>query len=729
MDPHDLIQKHLDGTLSAAEAAGLATALAENPALAGEFAAATRMDAALGEALRESSRTALYTRRLQRAADALPAPKPARKWPLRQAGIAAGIAALLGGAWWLIPAPQNDSPQVAQEKKKTFPIVADSLAPAPGTTANARVARVESAALKRTLRQFYGAGGNLRSVPVSQAVAALESAWKEHAQRDLAAIPIRLADSVQQHYLKSGAEPSISLEIPGVSLLTNLNLLAAQAGLKTVISDTAITLEPDMRADDGTERTWTLPLDQATLIAFVQRAQSEAALASWMPKAEPVVLTDNRITQPVFARRWLSPMGNAAAGASFNYPTEFDPPQTPQVFGDDQTYAAADWREKLHAALPLWEQIDNPPGSADFNVFRETAGLPAACPSTQQTAACIQCHQPTDTQVPAQESAQRSALREKLMAAFLSDQTKAYETLYAEIQQLSERLLSLQVMRTQELALSALNAGTAGATQGLALNFSSEFPAQPNTDDYAIDLNLSPEVIHFEGFINYGTPINTLAYPSPDPDRTLGNLLAAHGFPRGWTPQPNTAGLNGAAVLGTQHALYDAATGQVTATGTLNQLRAASATLEALREAATAGFEVSLRVVDWPADAPADVTGESVSLVRESEWKQAVKDGRAKVIASQSARFRRDDAHTVQAGGDTQITFSSCKQLTGTDITAGVAVNSTPHQTIVGVPITTTASNYKIPAGHWLRFHLSSNASATARTVLISIQPASIPLQ
>jgi general secretion pathway protein D len=74
------------------------------------------------------------------------------------------------------------------------------------------------------------------------------------------------------------------------------------------------------------------------------------------------------------------------------------------------------------------------------------------------------------------------------------------------------------------------NFGATGVTGGLGVGSSASFPVTPTTptafemrpvgvrmevdpvigpDGYTIDLNLAPEVTEFEGFINYGSPINT----------------------------------------------------------------------------------------------------------------------------------------------------------------------------------------------------------------------------
>jgi hypothetical protein len=46
---------------------------------------------------------------------------------------------------------------------------------------------------------------------------------------------------------------------------------------------------------------------------------------------------------------------------------------------------------------------------------------------------------------------------------------------------------------------------------------------QEGGEGYTVDLNLAPEVVEFEGFINYGTPINTSSVNSIDTNQVDAN--------------------------------------------------------------------------------------------------------------------------------------------------------------------------------------------------------------
>jgi hypothetical protein len=276
-----LMHKHLNSTLSAAEAATLANAMLEDPGLAEEFAALTRMEADLTAAMKDGERTALYTRRMERAATESGAELessagPVRKrWRVKTVAAAAGFAVMLGTGW-----------SVMESLNRT---TAKKSAPGPsgggGTYASAGGGSskdTESAAMKKRLRRFYVPMMTVRSQPVSQALAHLQSQYRDAApkdDKDAAAFTFALSDKLRQRWVKPDDEPVVSLEIPGVSMLTNVELLAAQAGLKPVITSGGVMMEDDSRAGDGKERKWTIPLPKASLAAFVQK--STLAANTW----------------------------------------------------------------------------------------------------------------------------------------------------------------------------------------------------------------------------------------------------------------------------------------------------------------------------------------------------------------------------------------------------------------------------------------------------------------
>ena len=65
----------------------------------------------------------------------------------------------------------------------------------------------------------------------------------------------------------------VTLEIPGVSLLTNLNLLAAQAGLQSVVTKSGAVLGMTARSDEDANQSATTVLSNETINHYLFRAQ------------------------------------------------------------------------------------------------------------------------------------------------------------------------------------------------------------------------------------------------------------------------------------------------------------------------------------------------------------------------------------------------------------------------------------------------------------------------
>lgn len=264
-----LMEKHLLGQLTPDEAALLAQAMAEDESAADQFAQLTRLEFALSAAMKEGGRTGLYQRRMNRAAEeAESTPRP-RLIPVRKLAVAAGIAALLGLTWSLV---QNAGPAVPVTSGKKSQGVRERLLALPQEGGAARP--VESAELKRDLRSFFVPESNLRSVPVSKALATLETMWLEAQPNDSSAVRFTIAADVSQRWLKPEDEPLVSREIPRLSLLTSLDLIAAQAGLKTTATDQGVILVNETRRETAQERTWTIPLADAVFTAFLHDAQA-----------------------------------------------------------------------------------------------------------------------------------------------------------------------------------------------------------------------------------------------------------------------------------------------------------------------------------------------------------------------------------------------------------------------------------------------------------------------
>jgi len=684
-----LIDKHLNAALTAAEAAALAQALSENPALADEFAAATRMECDLRMDCKEQAHTALYTRRMERAAEETGAPAARRRSWGKPLAAAAGVALLAGGGMALLEFRQHSVVQPESPPRGKVSRVPTLIAEA-STAAAGEAPRGGAAAMKRKLRRFVAGSSPLRGLPVSQALSSLESQWKSFDHRDpkeKEAVAFTIAGAVLKTWANPDDEPRVNLEIPGISLLTSVELIAAQAGLRAAVTPAGVTLEPEKRADDGKPRTWNLPLPAETFTAFLARAGSETertrqqiaqnsltssfSLLPMMEQAEPSWMRRKLSTRELVWDRTNVGIGGLVredvktgweeitsfTGREFIYTTEFDPPQMP--------------------ALPnhAWTE---PPVDSTGKPMQTIDDLIADASRVQQT------------------------------------QASGFETRY----------------------------------DPTVLEVEAALPQDEN--GWTIDLNLAPEIIEFEGFLNYGSPIQTTGINAlgesepvvltdskitqpvfatrtlPDHPATLTQLLVAHGA--------NTAGIT-----------WDETNGTVTARGSLGELRTASAVLSAVRESAAAGVSLECKVLEWKDAVPSSDDGSSMVLT-----------------AHQASALTRDAAGTVVsyprvlsgAGSPVQVnstvaqplpdgsTTSVGLQLTARDfqpagLSLGLSVEIsssavTGSESKEGAPWpviarSSSSSTASLREGEWLRFDFPASGDRKATTVLVSAQPVVLP--
>jgi hypothetical protein len=266
----------------------------------------------------------------------------------------AGAMALAVAGWAVWPQRGESLPE-----KSAPPRAARAAVARPVDHTGRRLSRQETAdaaEVQRKLRRFAAASVPLRSVPLSQALSWLEAQWKSYPHRDpeiSGAVAFTLSSAARARWPAPTDEPRGSLEIPGISLLTSIEIIAAQAGLRVKVSGTGVCLVPDSTRDDGQERTWSLPFPTAAFRAFLERTRDGSGqpaplfTLSWLEtpevdigftidldqidldqiefegfinygspiqttgvnalgQSEPVILTDSKITQPVFATRDLS---------------------------------------------------------------------------------------------------------------------------------------------------------------------------------------------------------------------------------------------------------------------------------------------------------------------------------------------------------------------------------------------------------------------------------------
>lgn len=286
---------------------------------------------------------------------------------LRCKDAGAVILILLGLAGMLHHFSANpESPAVPAPKATASTFIAPAL---PRRSSIAGTSRPSEAvqAMRRRLRAFVIPWPNIKSVPVSDALALLQHHWQTLPHETDAIHPATfILSEAATHHLAAAQPPvHVCLEIPGIALLTQLQLLAAQTELHLRIVETGAILEIPTHRPNSRMPTKSVPLDILTMHRFTSRslrifheqaetldesgrresfltdprgvqvslrllkksapdstpeeggvaasvsddgfinygAPIQATAINALGLSEPVILTDSRITQPVFSTR------------------------------------------------------------------------------------------------------------------------------------------------------------------------------------------------------------------------------------------------------------------------------------------------------------------------------------------------------------------------------------------------------------------------------------------
>ncbi len=646
----ELIEKHLNATLTSVEAATLAQAMMENPALAEEFVAATRLEAALFASLKDKERTALYTRRMERAASETEPARTRRPWPVKSLAAAAGIAALIGIGWRLTEAEPAGKLQVKRGPASATPGdtgEGNSLSPSGGT----RIA--DASSMKRKLRRFASTTNHLRSVPVSQALAALQSEWTGYTHRDAKdkeAVFV-VADAARKQWPKPEDEPTVSLEIPGISLLTSLELIAVQAGLKATVTAAGVSLDPETRRDDGKPRKWTIPLSVASVSTFMREVSSgSAGIASNSP--------------PDFVTWELPSLAGMARAVR---PSWMEMPEVAQVYGGD-TFPLTGSSFPVTPSIPL-----------TFNEDGTIIDLSLA-PEIIEFEGFINYGEPIQT------TGINGDLSHYERPVILTD---------SKITQPDFNLHSKTTDVTGEVLAELSRQNDIGA-------------------------------LYAAGLMQNATILTPTDHPG-----NLSRLLAAHGMP--------AAG-----------AAWDQESGVVTARGPFSQLRAAQAAAAAIQEAASAGVTVEMKVISWKAGvptAPADPSGllpppasgrsetlsaqEAAALARHPEAVGTLDSKGTEHLGQPFTLWSAqsyDPPVTADVSGITRNGFSSHLpvKIRREDSNRPVSGIARSREEIESGG---SQCDLQLQDGEWLRVDFPSQDNDRAVTVLLGVQPATVPRQ
>lgn len=128
--------------------------------------------------------------------------------------------------------------------------------------------------MRRRLREFIIPRPDIKTLTVPDALALLENHWLTlpHDTDQVPPASFTLDQGALKHVTANHPPMLVTLEIPGVSLLTNLNLLAAQAGLQSVVTKSGAVLEVIGRPTGDPVQSGTTVLSNETINQFLQKA-------------------------------------------------------------------------------------------------------------------------------------------------------------------------------------------------------------------------------------------------------------------------------------------------------------------------------------------------------------------------------------------------------------------------------------------------------------------------
>lgn len=281
-----LFHRYLDAHATPEEAAALAELLVRDPAAADRFASLCRLDEALRVEFKAEARSAVFIRRLNDQAGTT-MKEPAAKRTVFSANsrgrwaAAAAVLALLGATVWMNHWMSGVASRSAVSGSSGPHRSAGGGADSMGNLSSGVADRGSNPAaeLRRKLRGFALPLLHVRSVPLSDALATLNHQWKDlpHVNPGAAeTVGIAVAPEAISVWKSKAEEPQVTLDIPGLSLYTALDLIAAQAGLKVVVSDHKVRLEPDPKVAESAEKTWTLELAKSSVETFMAALPSKA---------------------------------------------------------------------------------------------------------------------------------------------------------------------------------------------------------------------------------------------------------------------------------------------------------------------------------------------------------------------------------------------------------------------------------------------------------------------
>jgi len=151
--------------------------------------------------------------------------------------------------------------------------------------------------MRQRLRDFILPLPGIQSRTVPDALALLQHHWETlpHETDEFPPATFLLEKTAAQALAASDSPALVTLEIPGISLQTNLQLLAAQAGLRVRVVESGVMLEPDTQSSDSI-RVGTFELSSIMLKAFNRRSN---AIPDMTAEQSPLTRGSNEFTATV----------------------------------------------------------------------------------------------------------------------------------------------------------------------------------------------------------------------------------------------------------------------------------------------------------------------------------------------------------------------------------------------------------------------------------------------
>ncbi|MES2469678.1 MAG: hypothetical protein V4675_20415 [Verrucomicrobiota bacterium] len=166
------------------------------------------------------------------------------------------------------PDPAPAPPAQASVYRAPLPPALDSTSPDAPTVPG------EVKDMRRRLREFIVPLPGVSSLSVPDALALLQNHWQilPHETDAIPPATFTLDPAATDQLTATVPPPLVSLQIPGVSLLTNLRLLAAQADLKVTVTKTGAVLQTISQPASDAPQSAITPLDQSTINHYLLRA-------------------------------------------------------------------------------------------------------------------------------------------------------------------------------------------------------------------------------------------------------------------------------------------------------------------------------------------------------------------------------------------------------------------------------------------------------------------------